>query len=130
MTIRNMMKALLNRPEAAPGVDSCVLVQSPEELEATIKSRDHLMVLFYAAWCPFSQAFLPTYRKHAAAGEPCYVRILVDDGDALTGKYSIDVYPTVLYFEKGKVVKRLDGVYHLGLSKGQLEDFARRCAVT
>jgi len=129
MTIRNMMKALLNRPEAAPGADSCVLVQSPEELEATINSRDRLMVLFYASWCPFSQAFLPTYRKHAAAGEPCYVRILVDDGDALTGKYSIEVYPTVLYFEKGKVVKRLDGVYHLGLSKGQLEDFASRCAV-
>jgi thiol-disulfide isomerase/thioredoxin len=83
------------------------------------------MVLFYAAWCPFSQAFLPTYRQHAAAGEPCYVRILVDDGDALTEKYSIEVYPTVLYFEKGKVVKRLDGVYHRGLSKGQLEAFAR-----
>jgi thioredoxin 1 len=124
-----MMKALLNRPEDAPGVDTCVLVQSPEELEATIKSRDRLMVLFYASWCPFSQSFLPTYRKHAAAGEPCSMRILVDDGDPVATKYSIDVFPTVLYFEKGKVVKRLDGVYHRGLTKGQLEDFARRCAV-
>ena len=123
------MRALLNGPDESPREDTCVLVQSPEELEATIKSRDRLMVLFYASWCPFSQAFLPTYRKRAAAGEPCYVRILVDDGDALTEKYSIEVYPTVLYFEKGKVVKRLDGVYHRGLSKGELEDFARRCAV-
>jgi len=130
MTIRNLMRSFLNGQKDESGTDSCVLVQSPEELEAAINSRDRLMVLFYASWCPFSQAFLPTYRKHAAAGEPCYVRILVDDGDALTGKYSIEVYPTVLYFEKGKVVKRLDGVYHLGLSKGQLEDFARRCAVT
>jgi thioredoxin 1 len=129
MTIRNMMKALLNRQDDAPGDDTCVLVQSPEELEAAIKSRDRLMVLFYASWCPFSQAFLPTYRKHAAAGDPCYVRILVDDGDALTEKYSIEVYPTVLYFEKGKVVKRLDGAFHRGLTKSQLEDFARRCAV-
>ncbi len=129
MTIRNIIKTILNRPEEPPGADSCVLVQSPAALEAAIKSRDRLMVLFYAAWCPFSQAFLPTYRKHAAAGEPCYVRILVDEGDALTKKYSIEVYPTVLFFEKGKVVKRLDGVYHRGLSKGQLEDFARRCAV-
>lgn len=129
MTIRNMMKALLNKPADATGEDSCVLVQSPEALGEAIRSRDRLIVLFYASWCPFSQAFLPTYRKHAAAGEPCYVRILVDEGDALTEKYSIEVYPTVLYFEKGKVVRRLDGIYHRGLSKGQLEDFARRCAV-
>jgi thioredoxin-like negative regulator of GroEL len=124
-----MMKALLNRPEDAPGADPCILAQSPEELEAAIQSRDRLMVLFYASWCPFSQAFLPTYRNHAAAGEPCYMRILADDGDPVATKYSIDVFPTVLYFEKGKVIKRLDGVYHRGLSKGQLEDFARRCAV-
>jgi len=130
MTIRNMMKSLLNGQKDTPEEDSCVLVPSPEELEAAIRSRDRLMVLFYASWCPFSQAFLPTYRKHAAAGEPCYVRILVDEGDALTEKYSIEVYPTVLFFEKGKVVKRLDGVYHRGLSKGELEDFASRCAVT
>jgi thiol-disulfide isomerase/thioredoxin len=129
MTIRNLMNSLLNGQKGAPVEDSCVLVQSPAALEEAIKSRDRLMVLFYASWCPFSQAFLPTYRKHAAAGEPCYVRILVDEGDALTEKYSIEVYPTVLFFEKGKVVKRLDGVYHRGLSRGQLEDFARRCAV-
>jgi len=129
MTIRNLMRSILNGQKDEPGADVCVLVQSPEELETAIKTRDRLMVLFYASWCPFSQAFLPTYRKHAAAGEPCYVRILVDDGDALTEKYSIEVYPTVLFFEKGKVVERLDGVYHRGLSKGQLEDFARRCAV-
>ena len=35
----------------------------------------------------------------------------------------------VLFFEHGRVVRRLDGVYHRGLSQGQLEDFARRCAV-
>jgi thiol-disulfide isomerase/thioredoxin len=129
MTIRNLMKSLLNGQKGAPVEDSCVLFQSPAALEEAIKSRDRLMVLFYASWCPFSQAFLPTYRKHAAGGEPCYARILVDEGDALTEKYSIEVYPTVLFFEKGTVVGRLDGVYHRGLSKDQLEDFTRRCAV-
>ncbi len=129
MSIRKMMKTILNRPEESTGADPCVLVQGPAMLEEAIRSRDRLMVLFYASWCPFSQAFLPIYRKHAAAGEPCYLRILVDEGDALIEKYSIEVYPTILYFEKGKVVDRLDGIYHRGLSKDQLEDFARRCAV-
>lgn len=129
MTIRKMMKTLFNRPEEPPGEETCVLVQGPAMLEEAIRSRDRLMVLFYASWCPFSQAFLPIYRERAAAGEPCYARILVDEGDALIEKYSIEVYPTVLYFEKGKVVHRLDGIFHRGLSKAQLEDFARRCAV-
>jgi thioredoxin 1 len=129
MSLRNAVKSLMNKPPESPGTDACVLIQTAEELDAAIRSRDRLMVLFYASWCPYSQAFLPTYLKRAAAGEPCYARIVVDDGDALTEKYSIEVFPTVLFFEKGKVVRRLDGVYHQGLSHGQLEDFARRCAV-
>jgi hypothetical protein len=67
--------------------------------------------------------------KHASAGEPCYMRIIVDDGDPVTERYGIEVFPTVLYFEKGRLAKRLDGVYHRGLTRGQLEDFASRCAV-
>ena len=129
MTVRKMMKALLGDPENAPADDACALLGGGEELEAAIASRDKLMVLFYASWCPFSQAFLGTYREHAAAGDPCYVRILVDAGDPVALKYGIEVFPTVLFFAKGKLVRRLDGAYHRGLSRDQLEDFARRCAI-
>jgi thioredoxin 1 len=129
MSLKKIVDSLFSQPDRAPDDDSCVLLGGVEELEAAIKSRDKLMVLFYASWCPFSQAFLGTYRKHAAAGEPCYVRILVDDGDPVATKYAIEVFPTVLFFEKGRLAKRLDGTYHRGLSQGQLEDFARRCAV-
>lgn len=129
MTLKKIMDSIFGQAEDSPGDDSCVLLGDGEELEAAIKSRDKLMVLFYASWCPFSQAFLGTYKKHAAAGEPCYVRILVDDGDPVATNYAIEVFPTVLFFEKGKLVRRLDGTYHRGLSQGQLEDFARRCAL-
>ena len=129
MNIRKMLKVLMNGPDDAPKDDACVLLGGGEELEAAIASRDRLMVLFYASWCPFSQAFLETYRKHAAAGDPCYARILADTGDPLAVKYGIEVFPTILFFAKGKLVRRLDGVYHRGLSRDQLEDFVRRCAV-
>jgi thiol-disulfide isomerase/thioredoxin len=124
-----IMRALVKGPDDSSREDTCVLVRSGEELEAVLRSKERLFVLFYASWCPFSQAFLKIYQEHAASGEPCYMRILVDDGDALATKYAIDVFPTVLYFENGRVTKRLDGEYHRGLSKGQLEDFNRRCAV-
>jgi thioredoxin 1 len=129
MSLRNALKSILNPPETKPPDDACILFGSDEELESAIASRDKLMVLFYASWCPFSQAFLRTYLTHAAAGDPCYARIVVDDDDAVVEKYAINVFPTILFFEKGALVRRLDGVYHRGLSQGQLEDFARRCAV-
>ncbi len=129
MSIRDTLKSILNPPEVKPLDDACLLLGSAEELESAIRSRDKLMVLFYASWCPFSQAFLPTYLNHAAAGDPCYARIIVDDDDPLVEKYAINVFPSVLFFEKGALVHRLDGTYHRGLSHGQLQDFARRCSV-
>jgi thioredoxin 1 len=112
-----------------PGDDACVLLRSAEELDEAISSREKLMVLFYASWCPFSRAFLKTYLDHAASGDPCYARIVVDDGDPLIRRFAIEIYPTVLFFEHGQVARRLDGTFHRGLDQGQLEDFARRCAV-
>jgi thioredoxin 1 len=128
MAIRDALKSLFKAPGEA-GDGACALLQGPEDLDAAVTSRDKLMVLFYATWCPFSRAFLTTYLAHASAGDPCYARIIVDDADALVERYKIDVFPTVLFFEKGRLVHRLDGVFHRGLSEGQLKDFARRCAV-
>jgi thioredoxin-like negative regulator of GroEL len=129
MAIRDTLKSLFGSPAGADADDACILLGGPKDLDAAIRSRDKLMVLFYATWCPFSRAFLTTYLSHAAAGDPCYARVIVEDGDPLVEKYEVDVFPTVLFFEKGRLVQRLDGAYHRGLSEGQLKDFARRCAV-
>ncbi len=129
MSIRKALKSFLNPPEGPSADDACILLESPEDLDEAVRTRDKLMVLFYASWCPFSQAFLKTYVAHAASGDPCYARIIVDEGDPLVEKYDVEVFPTVLFFEKGRLVRRLDGMYHRGLTQGQLEDFARRCSV-
>jgi hypothetical protein len=47
----------------------------------------------------------------------------------VTEKYAIDVFPTVLFFEKGRLVRRLDGTHNRGLRQDQLEEFARLCDV-
>jgi thiol-disulfide isomerase/thioredoxin len=105
----------------------CQLMASPKDLEKTIKEKDSVFVLFYASWCPYSQRFLPEYIKSAGASSQCHVRILVDDNDALVDDYAIEVYPTVLYFKKGKLQKRLDGIHGMGLNKAQMEDFIKKC---
>ena len=97
--------------------ERCELLGGPEDLEKAIRERDRLFVLFYASWCPFSMAFLPSYTDLSGSGDPCYVRILSNDDDAHVEKYEIEVYPTVLYFENGKLAKRLDGRHLMGLRK-------------
>lgn len=106
----------------------CPLLSSGTDLEKIIRESDRMFVLFYASWCPFSRMFLPSFLEQAAKGEPCYRRILADEDESLTRKYRIDVFPTVLFFRAGKVERRLDGVYHVGLSQGQLEDFIDSCS--
>lgn len=128
MTLGDRLKSLFAPSSAASG-EACALIGSEAEFEAAVASRDKLMVLVYATWCPYSRAFLKTYLERAAAGEPCYARFIADDGDPIVAKYGIEIFPTVLFFEKGRLARRLDGTYHRGLSRGELEDFARRCAV-
>ena len=103
-----------------------VLVESEQELNECLKDNPRLAVLFYASWCPHSQRFLPLFEKQAA-GKDCYRRVIVDDLDALVDKYGIEVYPTIIYFEQGRIVKRLDGVHGAGIDEGKLTRFVAEC---
>jgi len=86
-------------------------------LDDVLKSKDRVVVLFYASWCPFSQRFLPIFEKYAQNKTRTCLKVKTDDKASLCEKYSVDVVPTVLLFEKGKVKKRLDGVQGVGLEK-------------
>jgi thiol-disulfide isomerase/thioredoxin len=95
-------------------------------LEEMLKSKSKAVVLFYASWCPFSQRFLPTFEKFSKSRPESCLRIVTDDKASLCEKYEVDVVPTVLVFEKGKVAKRLDAVAGKGLSEKQLVDFVSK----
>jgi len=93
-----------------------------------IKHKDEAFVLFYASWCPFSQRFLPIFEKLVQSKPQSCLRIKIDDKTSLCERYSVDVVPTVLFFENGKVAKRLDGVSGAGLSEKQFTDFINKCS--
>lgn len=95
-------------------------------LDEELKSKDKAIVLFYATWCPFSQMFLPKFKKYSKTNPKSCVEIITDDKSSLCEQYSVDVVPTVLVFEKGKVTKRLDGKPGIGLSEKELLDFVRK----
>jgi len=105
------------------------LIKDERELETICQSRDGVFVLFYASWCPYSLRFLPIYEKNANGREREFVRFIVDDHENVCDKHEIEVYPSVLYFKDGKVARRLDGGYHIGLSERQLTGLMEACGV-
>lgn len=93
-----------------------------DDLNEVLKGKKRACVLFYASWCPFSKKFLPIFKKYSEQLTVGCIRVMMDNRDALCEEYSIEIFPTVILFEDGKVSKRLDGTPGTGLSEKQLRD--------
>jgi thioredoxin-like negative regulator of GroEL len=103
-------------------IDKRKLIDFEYDLDGILKSKDGAVVLFYASWCPFSQRFLPIFEKYAQNEMQTCIRVKTDDKASICEKYSVEVVPTVILFEKGRVKKRLDGTPGVGLDEEQLKD--------
>ena len=86
-----------------------------------------MLALFYSSWCPYCRRFLPVFDKNVSSrGVNLVLRVRVDDYDnPLWDDYSIGAVPTVLLFEEGKVCRRLDGRYGLGLSETRFKEWLK-----
>lgn len=83
--------------------------------------------MFYAPWCPFSQRFLSVFERYSREiNRQCY-RMMIDELPNPSEQYPVEVFPTITFFEKGKVSKRLDGIYGEGLSEQQFRGLIRIC---
>jgi thioredoxin 1 len=94
-----------------------------KNLNDKIRHEDKTIVLFYASWCPFSKQFMPIFEEYAKSNPSERISMIVDDLPDLCKEYSIEYYPTVILFRKGKVQKRLDAQPGIGLNKEQLKEF-------
>jgi thioredoxin 1 len=106
--------------------DKCDLVDHQQELEKTVTTKGRVIALWYASWCPFCTKFLPIFEKHAK-GEGRNFLLVRDDQENMGGRYAVEVFPTVLFFENGAVSKRLDGIPGVGLTEKHLVDFIAAC---
>jgi thiol-disulfide isomerase/thioredoxin len=107
--------------------DRCRRLQNESDLENLAKSEARLMTLWHASWCPFCRSFLPLFEKHAAEGGMCFA-VVQDDEESMAPRFSVEVYPSVLFFEHGAVSKRLDGTMRVGLNEEQLTSFIKSCS--
>ena len=101
---------------------NCFSVKSDRDLDTLLNTEERLVTLWYASWCPFCVRFLPIFERQAG-GPGLSFAVVKDDQENMGERYSVDVYPTVLFFERGAVSKRLDGVPRAGLNEEQLTGF-------
>lgn len=95
-------------------------------IDEFIRKEDKAMVLFYADWCPYSQAFLRTVekKKHHLKHEVHFVN-LSDEDNKLWEAYGVEYVPTLVAFSKGSQVHRRDAVPHVGLNEKDLVEADR-----
>ena len=95
------------------------------ELEDFLKTRKQTFVLFYASWCSFCQAFLPIYDKYFEKQPEIFLRVMIDDREELMDRYSVEIVPTVIFFENGRIKRRCDGEAGVGLNEKHLIDIIK-----
>jgi thioredoxin 1 len=97
-------------------------VSSIRDLESQLKKNKRVLALFYASWCPFCRSFLPVFDYSSKQGFCFILCVKVDDYDSpLWDEYSVEAVPTVIFFQEGKVCRRLDGRLGYGLSENEFK---------
>ncbi len=108
------------------GGESCASVDNLQDLEQALLADDRVIALVHATWCPFCRKVLPVFEK-LALKEKRRLLLVADDDERVADVYDIDIFPTLILFEKGRIVKRLDGSPGVGLGEKQIADFIKSC---
>jgi thioredoxin-like negative regulator of GroEL len=103
-------------------------IKSQQQFRGTLHSSERVCALFYASWCPFSRKFLPDFEDATLANEKEFSSVKIDDLDDLCEEYDIRVFPTVIFFERGSILARLDGEPGAGLRAVQLSGLIEKCS--
>lgn len=107
-------------------------VATPEAFEREVlRAPGPTVVMFWAGWCPFCQAFKPLFDGRAAKNEGRFAVVRLDDADSpLWERYGVTVVPSLAFFRDGALVARKDGRLMRGLTDEELDAFLRQVLPT
>jgi|SRR3990170_1467603 len=100
-------------------------VRTPEAFERDVlRAPEPTVVLFWAGWCPFCQAFRPLFDARAAENNGRFAVVSLDDNEnPLWDRFHVGVVPSLAFFRDGALVARRDGRLMRGLSLEELDGF-------
>lgn len=92
--------------------------------EAALRERERLVVLYYADWCPFSRLALKEVdAAEPEASAPIVRANLRHPQDPRWDEARIHVVPTLVYYESGEELERVEAVRRKGLARQDIEEF-------
>lgn len=102
-------------------------IESIKDLSSILDNYGRVLALFHASWCPFCRSFLPVFEKNSGEGDSTNIlKVKIDDEtNPLWAEFSIEVVPTIILFNDGRVASRLDGTLGRGLTEEQLKNFLK-----
>lgn len=115
------MRRLRGRP-----AEGCALSEDwpAAGFEAALRERERLVVLYYADWCPFSRMLLPLFEAAEPEASAPFARAnLRHPQDARWDDARVHTVPTLVYYESGEELERVEAVRRKGLARADLEDF-------
>ncbi|KAI1102456.1 thioredoxin-like protein [Jackrogersella minutella] len=103
------------------------------ELDALLSSTAHVVVDFYADWCPPCRAIAPIFSKladsHAVKGHLAFAKVNVDHVNNVAARYGVSAMPTFMFFQngvpKGVAVEGMKGHNSVSFTKDGLVDKVR-----
>ena len=54
--------------------EQCALVNNENDLDEILKTKESVIALFYASWCPFCKKFLPIFMSNAEGEGAAFFR--------------------------------------------------------
>ena len=102
----------------------------PNQFYRLIIFRKERFSHVYADWCPFCQRFKPIFEsaittKPASNGYKFYESKVNDDDNPLWDRFSISAVPTLIAFDKGKIISRRDAKMGVGLNESDLDSMLK-----
>ncbi len=93
----------------------------------TVKKQKHMVVDFWAPWCGPCRMVSPIVDELASEynGKVSFGRLNVDDNPMVSGEFSIQSIPTLLFFREGQPVDGVIGYVPKEVLKARIEKFLR-----
>ncbi|KAK2606218.1 hypothetical protein QQS21_003389 [Conoideocrella luteorostrata] len=98
--------ALFSKASPIPEISENVYkIQYDTELDALFSTTKHVVVDFYADWCPPCRAIAPIFSKladsHSKRTQLAFAKVNVDHVKNIAQRYNVSAMPTFMFFENG-----------------------------
>jgi thioredoxin 1 len=97
----------------------------PEEFDSKVLKSTKTLVLFYADWCPYCANFKPTFEEIKSDKIQKKTTLLNEDENLLWERFNIEMVPTMIAFENGKILARRDAKRGIGLTRKDMESIVK-----